>query len=172
MSTCHPLIIKPAKDDTLSWREEKKWKPTREHSPTTNFRVSCLQLFDVSSLVRKRHSVCSLFKKVISVCSMKNKGLRSLPRCVGCCCCCPSLQLNVLLKLSVFLQLRLFHKSSWPDMKMSLNIYIHSLLGVQKKKMSVPYTSRFLLCSKKNDVSEKGKCYIICLFPVSACQSV
>lgn len=100
MATCHPLIIKPARDDTLSWREGKKWKPTREHSPTTNFRVTCLQLFDVSSLASKKYSVCSLFKKMISVCSMKKEGLSSLPHCVG--CCCPSLQLNVLLKLSVY----------------------------------------------------------------------
>lgn len=99
MSTCHPLIIKPARDDTLSWREGKKWKPTREHSPTTNFRVTCLQLFDVSSLASKKYSVCSLFKKWFLSAAWR-KGSSSLPHCVG--CCCPSLQLNVLLKLSVY----------------------------------------------------------------------
>lgn len=70
----------------------KKWKPKREHSPTTNFLVSCLQFFDVSSLANK-HSVCSLLNYF---CLQHEEKGWSLPRC-----CYPSLPLNVLLKLCI-----------------------------------------------------------------------
>jgi len=60
---------------------ERNGNATREQSPTTNFRVSCSQLFDVSSLPKKR-SVCSLVE-MISVCGAMKRIQRSLTRRVG-----------------------------------------------------------------------------------------
>lgn len=66
VSACHPLIIKNSQRRHIKLegrkrkKEKEKSKPTRAHSPTTNFRVSCFQFFDVSSLANK-HFVCSLF---------------------------------------------------------------------------------------------------------------
>lgn len=72
---------------------------TREHSPTTNFWVTCLQLFDVSSLEKekkkKRKSSLSVRsgKKRLSVCEQceESGGGVWLPHSVGCCRLCSSL---------------------------------------------------------------------------------
>lgn len=149
MSTCHPLIIKPAKDDTLSLREGKKKmksnKRTLAHHQFSGDMLAALWCFkfgkkekkNILSVLLEKKGFCLQYAETAFEESTTQRG-PLLP--VSAAPCSGKAQ-------SLCSHLKFVLRSSWPDTKQSFNPGFPFVCYLEFKKTTLTIMAVYVMSS-------------------------